>query len=160
MRRDLLDRHFQCPGGVDCGPGPVCATIFCDCPECVDAPACQNVTTKRSAAATLVNRQFGCPLVWNAILALNLLSSFVIFQSVRMLRSVKMTRINNEIQQLHWPTVNLTAPLMWTAVPVLSAHWSYATIQDVRRLRSAKRARTESEVRRQMSSTQSVRYVS
>lgn len=71
-----------------------------------------------------------------------------------------MTRIKNEIQQIHWPTVNLTAPLMWTAVPVLSAHRSYATFQDVRRLESAKRAPRESEVRINMSCTQSVRYVS
>lgn len=57
---DLVDRQFECPGG-HCGPGPECATIFCHLPTCVDAPLCQNVTSKRSAGVSLANRQFGCP---------------------------------------------------------------------------------------------------
>ncbi len=60
---NIIARQFRCPPGDHCGPGPVCATIFCHLPGCVDAPACQNVTitSKRSPKATVANRQLDCP---------------------------------------------------------------------------------------------------
>ena len=48
----LKERQFSCPGGLDCGPGPVCTPATCDLPGCADADICLEIVQKR---------QFGCP---------------------------------------------------------------------------------------------------
>ena len=56
-----MDRQLPCPPGKHCGPGPECTTIFCHLPGCVDAPACQNHTSKPILPTALANRQLPCP---------------------------------------------------------------------------------------------------
>ncbi len=61
VKADLAARQFECPPGLECGPGPECTVELCNLPGCADADVCQN-SKRRSVAATLVERQgFGCP---------------------------------------------------------------------------------------------------
>ena len=50
----LADRQFDCPPGVECGPGPECTVDLCDLPGCADAEVCQNQDRKRSATTDIV----------------------------------------------------------------------------------------------------------
>ena len=44
----LADRQFDCPSGIECGPGPVCTEATCDLPGCADAEVCQDRDQERS----------------------------------------------------------------------------------------------------------------
>ena len=58
---DLVNRQY-CPSGIDCGPGLECTAAICDYEDCADAPVCQgSKNRKRSAANSLMSRQFKCP---------------------------------------------------------------------------------------------------
>lgn len=53
---NLVDRQFDCPPGIECGPGPECTLELCDDPGCADAEVCQNgQDEKRSADTDIVH---------------------------------------------------------------------------------------------------------
>ena len=53
----LSERQFDCPSGVECGPGPECTPELCDLPGCADAEVCQvdSDNKKRSAETDVVH---------------------------------------------------------------------------------------------------------
>lgn len=56
----MADRQFDCPPGIECGPGPECTAATCDLAGCADAEVC-NPNRKRNVATLLVDRQLECP---------------------------------------------------------------------------------------------------
>ena len=52
---EIVDRQFQCPPGLQCGPGPVCTQATCNLPGCADAEVCQGYQDeKRSAESDII----------------------------------------------------------------------------------------------------------
>ena len=54
----LVGRQFECPPGIECGPGPECTAATCSIPGCADAEVCQP-NNKRSNDLNLLGRD--CP---------------------------------------------------------------------------------------------------
>ena len=57
----LVGRQFECPPGLECGPGPVCTAATCSIAGCANAPVCQP-NDKRSNDLNLLGRQCPPPL--------------------------------------------------------------------------------------------------
>ena len=43
-------RQFECPDGIDCGPGPVCTVATCGLPGCADAEVCNDLNKRTPTA--------------------------------------------------------------------------------------------------------------
>ena len=43
----IVERQFECPPDLECGPGPVCTLETCDLAGCADAAVCQNTQDRK-----------------------------------------------------------------------------------------------------------------